>query len=242
MDPVTIALLFGSSALGGIGGISENIAKNKFLSQNTQADIQQLMQDQQAAALRNQELARYTANAQRFGAENQGYLGQGIAAFNPGRLSGDTAARGATIAKAIGTGPDTNVPLRAGTAAPVGAEFTKQLGDAFARASGQGGRLAAIGGYGDMTSGFGRDLSTTGERLKTTNNLAAGNMALLPSAQELASFGANYPIFRPSEPDVPWWASVAKGVGKIGGALAGRKNSADPAFSGYNTTGGVSFG
>ena len=204
--------------------------------------MQQLMQDQPAAALRNQELAKYATAAQQFGAENRGNLQQGVSAFNPGRLSGDTAARGATIAKAIGTGPDTDVPLRAGTAAPVGAEFTKQLGDAFARASGQGGRLAAVGGYGDMTGGIGRDLSTTGEKIKTTNNLAAGNMALLPSAQELASFGANYPIFRPSEPDVPWWASLAKGVGNLGGAAAGRRNSADPAFSGYNTTGGVSFG
>ena len=215
-------LLLGGMALSGIGALSENAAKNQFASQNLQADMQQLQQDQQAAALRNQELAKYLAAAQQFGAENQGYLRQGIAAFNPGRLSSDTAARGATIAKAIGAGPDTNVPLRAGTAAPVGAAYAKQLGDAFTNASGQGGRLAAVGGYGDMTSGFGRDLSTTGERIKTTNNLAAGNMALLPAAQELASFKANYPIFRPSQPDVPWWTSLLKGAGTIGGALAGR--------------------
>ena len=215
-------LLLGGMALSGIGALSENAAKNKFTSQNLQADMQQLQQDQQAAALRNQELAKYLAAAQQFGAENQGTLNQGIAAFTPSRLSSDTAARGATIGQAIGAGPDTNVPLRAGTAAPVGAEYTKRLGDAFTNASGQGGRLAAMGGYGDMTGGFGRDLSTAGERLKTTNNLAAGNMALLPAAQDLASFGANYPIFRPSDPNVPWWATLMKGAGNIGGALAGR--------------------
>ena len=81
-----------------------------------------------------------------------------------------------------------------------------------------------------MTSGIGRDLSTTGERLKTTNNLAAGNMALLPGAQDLVSFGANYPIFRPSEPDVPWWASSAKGAGNLMGVAAGRKASGLPLF------------
>jgi hypothetical protein len=135
-----------------------------------------------------------------------------------------------------------NIPLRKGAAAPVGAEFTKKLGDAFARASGQGNRLAAVGGYGDTIGGINRDLSTTGERLKTTNNLAAGNMALLPSAQELASFSAYSPIFRPDKPDVPWWAQVAKGLGNIGGAAAGQKGSANPAFSSYNTTGGVYFG
>jgi hypothetical protein len=107
----------------------------------------------------------------------------------------------------------------------VSAELTKQLGDAFAQASGQGGRLAAIGGYGDTLGGINRDLSTTGEKIKTTNNLAAGNMALLPRAQELASFGAYSPIFRPSQPDVPWWASAAKGLGNIGGALAGQRGS-----------------
>ena len=90
MDPITIALLFGSSALGGIGGISENVAKNKFAAQNTAADIQQLMQDRQAAALRNQELAKYTAAAQQFGAENRGNLQQGVTAFNPGA---DSATR-----------------------------------------------------------------------------------------------------------------------------------------------------
>jgi hypothetical protein len=223
MDPISIGLLLGGTALSGIGALGENAAKNKFLSQNLQADMQQLLQDQQAAAARNAVLQEYINNANAFGAQNQATLGQGIAAFNPNRLGADQAARGATISQAIGAGPDTNIPLRKGVAAPVSAEVNKQLGDAFASASGQGGRLAAVGGYGDTLGGIGRDLSTTGERLKTTNNLAAGNMALLPGAQELASFGAYSPIFRPSQPDVPWWASTAKGLGNLGGALAGRR-------------------
>ena len=184
--------------------------------------MQQLAQDQQAAAARNAVLQGYINNANAFGAQNQATLGQGISAFNPSRLGADQAARGATISNAIGTGPDTNIPMRAGVAAPVSAEVNKKLGDAFASASGQGGRLAAVGGYGDTLGGIGRDLSTTGERLKTTNNLAAGNMALLPGAQELASFGAYSPIFRPSQPDVPWWASLAKGAGNLLGAASGR--------------------
>lgn len=223
MDPISIGLLLGGTALSGIGALGENAAKNKFLQQNLYADQQQLLQDQQAAAARNAVLQDYIQRANAFGAQNQASLGQGIAAFNPSRLGADQAARGATISNAIGTGPDTNIPLRAGTAAPVGAEFTKRLGDAFANASGQGGRLAAVGGYGDTLGGINRDLSTTGERLKTTNNLAAGNMALLPGAQELAAFPAYSPIFRPSQPDVPWWASAAKGAGNILGAAAGRR-------------------
>jgi hypothetical protein len=242
MDPISIALLLGSSALSGIGALGENAAKNKFLSANLNADMQQLLQDQQAAALRNQELQKYITNANAFGAQNQAALGRGIAAFTPNRLGADTAARGATISKAIGTGPDTNIPMRQGVPNPVSAEFNKQLGDAFARASGQGGRLAAVGGYGDSLGGINRDLSTTGEKIKTTNNLAAGNMALLPGAQDLASFSAYSPIFRPSQPDVPWWASAAKGLGNLGGAAAGWIGSANPAFSSYNTTGGVYFG
>jgi hypothetical protein len=91
---------------------------------------------------------------------------------------------------------------------------------------------------GSALSGIG----TAGEKIKTTNNVAAGNMALLPGAQELASFGAYSPIFRPDKPDVPWWASAAKGLGNLGGAAAGRIGSANPAFSSYNTTGGVYYG
>jgi len=81
----------------------------------------QLLKDQQAAAARNAVLQGYINNANAFGAQNQAApLGQGIAAFNPNRLGADTAARGATISKAIGTGPDMNIPLRKGAAAPVG--------------------------------------------------------------------------------------------------------------------------
>jgi hypothetical protein len=94
MDPISIALLLGGSALSGIGALDENAAKNKFLSANLNADMQQLMQDQQAAALRNQELQKYIANANAFGAQNQAALGKGIAAFTPNQLSADTAPVG----------------------------------------------------------------------------------------------------------------------------------------------------
>ena len=94
MDPISIGLLLGGTALSGIGALGENAAKNKFLSANLNADMQQLLQDQQAAALRNQELQKYITNANAFGAQNQAALGRGIAAFSPNRLGADTAARG----------------------------------------------------------------------------------------------------------------------------------------------------
>jgi hypothetical protein len=52
MDPISIGLLLGSSALSGIGALGENTATNKFLVQNMLADRDQLLQDQQAAAAR----------------------------------------------------------------------------------------------------------------------------------------------------------------------------------------------
>jgi hypothetical protein len=96
MDPISIALLLGGSALSGIGALGETTAKNKFLTQNLRADMDQLLQDQQAAAARNAILQGYINNANAFGAQNQASLGQGISAFNPNRLGSDQAARGAT--------------------------------------------------------------------------------------------------------------------------------------------------
>ena len=124
-----------------------------------QADIQQLMQDQQAAALRNQELARYTAKHSGSAPKTKAISARASQHSTPvveRRYRGSCG----NDCQAIGTGPDTNVPLRAGTAAPVGTKVTKQpstrLTSIRARVA-----FAAIGGYGDMTSGFGYDLSTT---------------------------------------------------------------------------------
>lgn len=224
MNPLSIALLLGGTALSGIGQIGENAAKNKWLSQNLQADMQQLQQDQAAAQMRNEVMAKYRDIARGFAAENQGNFNTGLATFAPQgqRLDAATATRGSTISDAIGSGPNTNVPLRAGAPSVVQNAYDTRLGDVFTNAQDRGSRFASLGAYGDLMGANARDISGTGQQVQTVNQLAKGNAELLPYEQDLASFKAYSPIFRPAEPDVPMWTSLAKGAGKIGGALAGR--------------------
>lgn len=224
MDPLSIALLLGGTALSGIGAAGEAKAKNKFLQQNLAADEQQIAQDLQAAQLRNEVLARYRTDLNRFADENQANFNAGLATFAPQgtRLDAATGARSGTIANALGSGiTAAAVPFRAGAPNSTSAEYTQRLGDAFSGAAARGGRLGALGAYGDLMGANARDISTTGEKVKTTNQLASGEAQLLPYEQDLAAYKANAPIFRPGAPNVPWWATLAKGLGKLGGAAGG---------------------
>lgn len=224
MNPLSLGLLLGGTALSGLGGIGEAKAKNQFLQQNLGADLQQIQQDLLAAQLRNEVLARYRADLNRFADENQANFNAGLATFAPqgARLDAATGARSGTISQALGAGTTTaDVPFRAGVPSSTSAEYTQRLGDAFSRASERGGRLGALGAYGDLMGANARDISTTGEKVKTTNQLASGQAQLLPYEQDLAAYKADVPIFRPGAPDVPWWATLAKGAGKLGGAIGG---------------------
>lgn len=224
MNPISIAMLLGGTALSGLGGIGEARAKNQFLQQNLAADQQQIAQDLQAAQLRNDVLARYRADLNRFADVNQGDFNAGLATFAPqgARLDAATGARFGTIANALGTGITTaDIPFRAGAPTSTGAEYTQRLGDAFSRAAASGSRLGALGAYGDLMKGNVRDISTTGEKVKTTNQLASGQAQLLPFEQDLAAYRADMPIFRPGAPNVPWWTTLARGAGKLGGAFSG---------------------
>lgn len=224
MDPISIGLLLGSTALSGIGAAGEAKAKNKFLQENLGSDLQQIQQDLQAAQLRNEVLARYRTDLNRFADENQGNFNAGLATIAPvgARLDTATGARTGTINNALGPGITTaDISFRAGAPTSTSAEYTQRLGDAFSKASERGGRLGALGAYGDFMGANVRDISSTGEKVKTTNQLASGQAQLLPYEQDLAAYKAESPIFRSGAPDVPWWSTLAKGLGKVGGAFGG---------------------
>lgn len=213
-------------ALGGISKAGEVLANNKYLSQNIQADMQQLQQDAEAARLRNQVLDKYREIARGFATENQGNFQGGMASFTPeaqsARLGAAEGARGAAIGGAIGAGPNTDIAMRKSAPSFVQNNLQSDLGDAFTRAQGQGGRLASVGAYGDTMASNERDIGATGQKVKTVNQLATGNASLLPYEQGLVAYQANRPIWRPAQPDVPWWAQLAKGISKPLGAMAGR--------------------
>lgn len=231
MDPalflreVNPSLLLGAMALGGIGALGQTAANNKYLSQNIQADMQQLQQDAEAARLRNQVLDKYREIARGFATENQGNFQGGLASFTPeaqsARLGAAEGARGAAIGGAIGAGPNTDIAMRKSAPSFVKNNLQSELGDAFTRAQGQGGRLASVGAYGDTLASNERDISATGQKVKTVNQLATGNAALLPYEQDLVAYKANRPIWRPAQPDVPWWAQLSTSLGNLGGSAAG---------------------
>lgn len=212
----------GGALASGIGALGAKSAQDKYLLQNLQADQQQIMQDAEAARLRNEVLAKYRDVARGFGAENEGNFAAGMAPFTPGaqagRLEGAAGARGNAINEAIGSAtPTSEIPFRAGAPDAVRQAYTGTLGDAFTRARGQGGRLAAVGAYGDAMGANERDIGGTGQRVETVNTLAKGNAQLLPAEQDLMAYRANRPIFRPAQPDMPWWSTVLQGAGKLGG-------------------------
>lgn len=222
-----LALMAGSALASGIGALGSKSAQDKYLLQNLQADQQQIMQDAEAARLRNEVLAKYREVARGFGAENESNFAAGMTPFTQGaqagRLDAATGARGGAINEAIGSAtPTSDIPLRAGAPDVVRQAYTGSLGDAFIRAQGQGGRLADVGAYGDTMGANARDIGGTGQRVETVNTLAKGNAKLLPAEQDLMAYQANRPIFRPAQPDTPWWSTVLKGAGKLGGAMAGR--------------------
>ncbi len=221
-----LPLMLGAAALAGIGKAGEVMANNKFKTQNIQADMQQLQQDAEAARLRNQVLDKYREIARAFANENQGNFQSGMTAFTPeaqtARLGGAEAARGSAISGAIGAGPSTDIAMRKSAPSFVQNNLSGELGDAFTRAQGQGGQLASIGAYGDTMAANQRDIGSTGQKVQTVNQLATGNAALLPYEQDLASYQANRPIWRPAQPDAPWWAQLSTAISKPLGAVSGR--------------------
>lgn len=226
MDPISIGLLLGSTALGGFAGMADKKAQSKFQIANLLADQQQFKQDVAEANARNQVLGRYRETARGFGRENQQNFSEGLGGFMPdaqgAAMASNTAARGSAIDNALGQATTVaDIPLRAGAPQVVRDQTSAALGDAFERSKTRGAGMAALGSYGDTQKDNMFKAADTGQRVETVNTLARGNAALLPAEQDLVGFQHRSPIFRPSGPDVPWWVAPAKQLANIGGAVAG---------------------
>jgi hypothetical protein len=234
IDPVSIGLMAGGGLASILGGGMNRRAERHYTDMNLLADMQQIRQDLETAKLRNQVLDEYRGNAREFATENQGNFTGGLGAFFPDAqqtaLTGAADGRNATIQQAIGTpSAAPAVPLRESTPDAIKSLFSAGIGDAFSRASQQGTAMSKVGAYGDVDRGNASTIAGMGSQIGTVNNLARGNAALLPAEQDLFSFKANKPIFRPSGPAYSPWGSVLQGAGNL--AVAAGAQGLGKAFS-----------
>lgn len=221
-DPLTLA----GAGLSIAGGIGQRKAQDRYQGQMIDADTQQLKQNHLEALERNKVLDQYMARQDNWIGENQTDLTAGVNPFTQGNqtvaYNDNTAKRGAAISDAFGAAPASADNLVTdSTPNFLKADLTKRLGDVFTDGAAAGQRLARVGSYGDTMAGNQRSITDTNSSIQTRNNVAKGNLALLPSEQDFAGFQQRKPIWRPAGADVPTWATIAPGVGNMLGAMGG---------------------
>jgi hypothetical protein len=226
-DPVSLAILGGSTVAGGVSGLM----KNNTAAANRVGEINYLMaqrkQDAEAARVRNRVLGDYLTRQDGWVAQNQGDFDTGIAGFMPGvqatQQAGLEGARGSSIDAALGAPNTGGVAMRAGAPNFISAEIDKKVGEARDLARDSGMKLARMGSYGDTWGQNNRAINETGQKIDTTNTIAKGNASLIPYAQDLAEFQVRSPIAPPVTQSNPWYTSILDGAAKLGSAYAGSK-------------------
>ena len=224
IDPVTLGLTAIGGVLGAGGAAAESRAANRNVRLNAWANVEKSKQDSQAAILRNKILGEYRDRQHGFVDENQKSLAGTTQKFGAEGQEASRAAnettRNDTIQSAIGSAPQAEVTLGSGATPLVQQTIADRLTKAITDAKTQGGRMAAVGSYGDLDQSNKMALQGGARAIDTTNNFARGDISMLPADQDLQEFQMRKPIYVPgANPNNP--ASGLKGLGSLVGSLAG---------------------
>lgn len=211
MDPVTIGLMLGGSALGGLGSY---LGKNDALA-NAQAQ----------AAARNAVLAKNIQIQQGFADQNKGTFDANMAGYaqpaQEAKLGAAQDARTATNVGNISESDPNAVPIGDTAPAAVRSEIAKRMlsvhDGAVARAKASG----ALGGYGDAWQENQLGNNQASRDIGVTNNYSAGRKSLLVPEQDAAAAAAYKP------PSI--WGTLLSGAGNIMGGAAGKMAGAGTA-------------
>lgn len=204
-----IAALLGSAALSAGGSYLQQRSANQ--------------QAQAAADARNQELARTLAKNREIAKQNQQQLHDRIAKSSetavPEQQQQNEDTRNATLEAAVqpitpSTGGD--APISGSAPGIVKSELAKRLQVALDQGLSQAKSLGKLGAYGDTWFDQGVQTEGLNRNLGVNNNLAAGNMAILPYMQDFAeqkAIAAN-----PVSP----LGGIMSGIGGVLGGLGGK--------------------
>jgi hypothetical protein len=233
-DPVSMALMIGGTGMSMAGSGMDAKSQSKFNVANINADIEQLLQDEQEAKVRNEVLDRYRTTNEGFINENQGTLGDVIAGFQPGaqtqRMDDAVADRSGKITGAVNSAMPSKIAVRAGAPDIVQKTYDQKIGDVFSNAIASGERRAKVGSYGDAFASNERDTGQGQQEIGTVNQISRGFMSNLPAEQDLAGFQVKKPIFRPAAPEKSPWSDVLKFGGTLLGAAGGSGKFAGPGW------------
>lgn len=221
MDPVSIAALFGSTALSAFGGAQKNKAAATDYQNQIDAELQQARQATNEAAARNAVLSNQSAAAHDAVVQNRKDLGgalQPIAA-SPEALDTASKRRTGAISAAIGTLDPSKIPGYGGGGLTTEG-FNTAFADAGGRAHAQGRATAELGAVGDVNQDNGLAIDNANRSINATNAVNRTINSTLSGAQDLAGFQTRKIITR-APPTNTSLANTFQSLGALGGTIAG---------------------
>lgn len=217
MDPLTLSLLLGGTALstaGGMFGRSDALA-------NAAAQ----------ARARNESLAKNIGILNGFEDQNQKTFGGNIAHYAPeeqGKLLTDAqTTRGNNNAAAI-SGPDMSLPIPADASPASRSDLAKRMLAVHEGATARAKATGKLGGYSDAWTTNQLNDAQANRDIGVTNNYAEGRKALIGPEGDLAATGAY------QSPSI--WGPLLSGAGSIASAAGGARGFGG--FGGFSGGGG----
>jgi hypothetical protein len=209
MDPITIGLLLGGTALSGAGG---------FFGKSEAAK-----QAEREAAARNAALAKNIGILDQFGAQNRTTFDNNMANYTPEaqqKLLADsqTHRSDANVSNISQPNPDA-VPLASGGQATGGnnaskSDLAKRMLAVYDGATARAKALGKLGGYSDAWTTNQLNNAQTGRDISVVNNYAEGRKALVGPESDLAGAAAYKP------PSI--WPALLSGAGSIMAGAGGK--------------------
>jgi hypothetical protein len=205
LDPITLALLAGSTAASVGGGI---ISRNEA---NANA--------QRIADARNAELLAEQQRLDKLRAENAITLKNTMDTFdqpNQEKAAADAEAQRNTEIQANAAPPTSDageVSLAGNAPKVIKGAIADRMKEAFDRSTTKAKAMATLGKYGDVWGGNNRSVQSGGRNIDTVNGFARAEAALLPALQDLAGFSASKPSSGIGE--------TLSALGSLGGTYAG---------------------
>lgn len=226
MDPITIGLLLGGTALSTVGGMSER--------------EQALENAKRQAAARNAVLKDNIAKQEGFFDQNKGVWDANIGRYaQPAQEQQLQMAQDTRSAGNVGniTKVDTtSVPTQADASPAVKSEIAKRMLATFNQSTDRAKQMGKLGGYSDTWLENQLGNRQADRDIGVTNTFSAGRKALLGPEQDAASAEAYQP------PSV--MPGLMKGAGSLmsGAAGAGMFSGAGGGMTGFSPDGSMFFG
>lgn len=203
MDPITIGLLLGGTALNIGGGI---LGRNDALKNA-----------QRQAEARNAVLADNIAKQQGFFNDNKGVWDTNIARYGQpaqeARLQTAQDTRSNNNVGNIKQVDTASIPTQADASPAVKSEIAKRMLATFNQSTERAKSMGKLGGYSDAWMQNQLDNRQADRDINVTNSFAEGRKALLAPEQEAAGMTAYKP------PSI--WPTLMKGAGSIASAAGG---------------------